>query len=174
MTINIFKAQRMLQLLGQDIQADGYWGPISEAALDAEIQKREPEDDGDFWKHIRYFTRAEFRCTCGKYCNGYPVEPTEALVRGCDALRERAGVPLFIIQKGGSGIRCPQHNRDVHGASNSYHLYGMAADLHPSGAMTPADLYALADAMLGKTGELGLYSWGIHYAPEGNYSRFKG
>ncbi len=29
-----------------------------------------------WWKDIRYFTRAEFRCPCGK-CGGFPVEPDE-------------------------------------------------------------------------------------------------
>ena len=33
-----------------------------------------------WWKDIRYFTRAEFRCPCGK-CGGFPVEPDELLLR---------------------------------------------------------------------------------------------
>ena len=36
-----------------------------------------------WWKDIRYFTRAEFRCPCGK-CGGFPVEPEETLVRLAD------------------------------------------------------------------------------------------
>lgn len=121
----------------------------------------------------KYFTRDEFRCTCGR-CGGFPVEPTKALVAGCDKLRESAGVPLNIVAAGGSGVRCAVHNREVGGASNSNHLYGKAADLHPTGSVTPKQLYDLANKQLAGTGELGLYSWGIHFAPEGRYSRFNG
>lgn len=121
----------------------------------------------------KYFKREEFRCTCGR-CGGFPVEPTKGLVAGCDQLRETAGVPLLIVDAGGSGVRCKTHNAEVNGAANSNHLYGKAADLHPTKGMTPRQLYNLADKQLGKTGELGIYSWGIHFAPEGNYSRFQG
>lgn len=120
----------------------------------------------------RYFQRSEFRCTCGK-CGGFPAEPTKALAAGCDRLRSAAGEALLIVDAGGSGVRCAEHNKAVGGAANSNHLYGKAADLHPT-RMTPKQLYDLADKQLGKTGELGLYNWGIHFAPEGKYSRFVG
>lgn len=123
----------------------------------------------------KYFKREEFRCTCGR-CGGFPVEPTKGLVAGCDKLREAAGVPLLIVDAGGSGIRCKEHNASpaVKGAANSNHLYGKAADLHPTKGVTPRQLYDLACKMYPNTGEIGIYSWGIHFAPEGNYSRFQG
>lgn len=42
-----------------------------------------------------------------------------------DPLRERWGVPIYVT----SGYRCPELNKLVGGAAQSYHLRGMAADI---------------------------------------------
>ena len=77
-----------------------------------------------FWKDIRYFTRAEFRCPCGK-CGGFPVEPDETLVRLADKVRDHFGAPVMVS----SGVRCQTHNDELPGsAKNSYHLRGKAVD----------------------------------------------
>ena len=77
-----------------------------------------------FWKDIRYFTRAEFRCPCGK-CGGFPVEPDENLVRLADKVREHFGAPSTVS----SGVRCQAHNDELPGsAKNSYHIRGKAVD----------------------------------------------
>lgn len=127
-----------------------------------------------FWKDIRYFTRSEFRCPCGR-CGGFPVEPDELLVRVVDEIRHRAGVPITIVDSGGSGIRCPEHNAEVGGVANSEHLYGRAADLHSQ--LPPAELYRIAEEvtaeMIPGRGGIGLYSWGIH-VDTGKYSRWNG
>ena len=47
------------------------------------------------------------------------------LVDLLDRIRERLGVPLYI----NSGYRCPEHNAEVGGASNSQHVLGTAADI---------------------------------------------
>ena len=124
-----------------------------------------------FWKDIRYFTRAEFRCPCGK-CGGFPVEPDEKMVRTVDAIRAKLGKPIGIVDSGGSGVRCPEHNAKVGGVATSYHLKGMAADLHCDTA-TPAEMKKAAEAVMGKTGGIGLYDWGIH-VDVGKYSRWNG
>ena len=124
-----------------------------------------------FWKDIRYFTRSEFRCPCGR-CGGFPVEPDEKMVRTVDAIRAKLGKPIGIVDSGGSGVRCPEHNAAVGGVSTSYHLKGMAADLHCANA-TPAEMKKAAEAVMGKTGGIGLYSWGIH-VDVGKYSRWNG
>jgi hypothetical protein len=122
----------------------------------------------DWWKDIRYFTRAEFRCPCGK-CGGFPVEPDEKLVRTVDAIRAKLGKPITI----NSGVRCQEHNDELPGsAKNSYHVRGMAADLHCNTA-TPVEMKAAAEAVMGKTGGIGLYQWGIH-VDVGKYSRWNG
>ena len=77
-----------------------------------------------WWKYIRYFTRSEFRCPCGK-CGGFPVEPDETLVRLADKVRDHFGSPVIVS----SGVRCQAHNDELPGsAKNSYHLRGKAAD----------------------------------------------
>ena len=78
----------------------------------------------DWWKDIRYFTRAEFRCPCGK-CGGFPVEPEKTLVRLADQVRDHFGAPVMVS----SGVRCQAHNDELPGsAKNSYHVKGKAMD----------------------------------------------
>ena len=164
---------------------DGIWGPESKKAADRFLKdfggadEVEPDkNNGSFWDEIEYFGREEFRCQCnGKYCDGFHVEPEETMVRICDEIRRRAGVPILIRDAGGSGLRCPQWNATIpDAAANSYHTKGMAADLHPRGK-TPAQLYAIAEEvmveMIPGRGGLGLYSWGIH-VDTGKYSRWNG
>ena len=192
--------QALLAYLGfYDGLLDGLWGEKSQratidfqraymeqAAVDgifgAETEKRilevvasgeKPIADkmsatADWWKDIRYFTRAEFRCPCGK-CGGFPVEPDEKMVLTVDAIRSKLGKPITI----NSGVRCQAHNDELPGsAKNSNHIKGMAADLHCNTA-TPAEMKAAAEAVMGKTGGIGLYQWGIH-VDVGKYSRWNG
>lgn len=80
---------------------------------------------GDFWKDIKHFDRKEFKCKCGNvYCNGYPAEPKEKLIRVADKVREHFGATATVS----SGLRCKQHNANVGGVSNSRHLSGKAMD----------------------------------------------
>ena len=84
----------------------------------------------DWWKDIRYFTRAEFKCKCGgKFCDGYPAEMQEAVVKIADAARAHFGRPAHVI----SGLRCPQWNLHEGGKGTSQHQYGEAIDLRIEG-----------------------------------------
>lgn len=131
------------------------------------------ETTGSFWDDSEFFDREEFRCQCkGKYCDGFPVEPEEELVRVCNEIRRRLGVPVSIVDSGGSGVRCTRHNAAVGGVGNSNHLYGKAADLHSD--KSPREMACIAEEVLGDTGELGIYSWGIHVAVNCKYSRYNG
>ncbi|HPZ44442.1 MAG TPA: D-Ala-D-Ala carboxypeptidase family metallohydrolase [Bacillota bacterium] len=73
------------------------------------------------------FAAKEFACRC---CGKVLVHPE--LVRKLQALRSAAGAPVVIT----SGYRCAGHNRECGGAANSYHLFGMAADIWVGGMST--------------------------------------
>lgn len=101
-------------------------------AVSYDLFKTEPVKDetGTFWDEIEYFDREEFKCKCGgKYCNGYPSEPDERMVRIADQLRKNLGVPITIV----SGLRCKTWNAIQGGVSNSQHMYGEAADIYARG-----------------------------------------
>lgn len=126
---------------------------------------------GTFWDEIEFFTREEFRCQCGgKYCNGFPAEPEETMVRSADEIRRRIGKPITV----NSGIRCQTHNANVGGVSNSQHLYGPAADLGCPSGISAAQMAATAEAVIGDTGGIGTYSWGIHIDSRAVKSRWNG
>lgn len=130
------------------IGVDGFGGPETDNALKHAVSlgflKREepvPEsgtsnngtsatNNGTFWYEIEFFDREEFRCQCGgKYCNGYPAEPDERMVRIADQLRKNLGVPITVV----SGLRCKTWNAIQGGVSNSQHMYGEAADIYAKG-----------------------------------------
>ena len=172
----------------QGIQVDGLGGPETDKALrhavaydlfqvanavDVCKNKDVPSKTGTFWDEIEFFTREEFRCQCGgKYCNGFPVEPQEKMVRTVDEIRRRLGVPVTIVESGGSGVRCEIHNRNVGGVENSDHKTGNAADLHSN--KSPEEMARVAEEVMGDTGQIGIYSWGIHVGINPVYSRFYG
>ena len=120
------------------IVVDGHGGPETDKALKHAVAYDMFKVDnvveetltGSFWDEIEYFTRDEFRCKCGgKYCNGFPAEPKEQLVRIADQLRKNLGVPITVV----SGLRCPTWNQIQGGVDNSQHMYGEAADIYASG-----------------------------------------
>ena len=160
------------------LTADGIFGVGTETRIREVIASGEqpslqpdniPETGGaDWWKDIRYFKRSEFRCPCG-HCGGFPVEPQKDMVRAVDEIRQRLDVPVSVVDAGGSGVRCPEHNAEVGGVSNSQHLYGLAADLHS--AASPTKMKAVAEEVLGHTGGIGLYGWGIHVDTRAGYAR---
>lgn len=83
------------------------------------------KDSGSFWDEITYFDRSEFACHCGgKYCNGFPAEPQEKLIRVADRARKALGGAATVS----SGVRCSRHNSSVGGVSHSRHLQGKAMD----------------------------------------------
>jgi uncharacterized protein YcbK (DUF882 family) len=68
------------------------------------------------------FKRSEFACNCG--CGADNINP--ALVDALQKVRDLYGKPMKV----NSGVRCAKHNRAVGGERNSYHMKGMAADIH--------------------------------------------
>ena len=125
----------------EGLKADGVFGDATlKAAIDAVANNRfkkttttttdKAEPSGDFWDEIKYFNKSEFACKCGRrYCNGYPAEPKEKLIRVADKIRENLGGAATVS----SGVRCSQHNSNVGGVSNSRHLSGKAMDFCVAG-----------------------------------------
>ena len=156
---------------------DGIFGAATEKRiLEVIATGEEPVDDkmsatADLWKDIRYFTRAEFKCKCGgKYCDGYPAEIDMNMVKIADQIREKIGKPITI----NSGLRCKTHNSNVGGVSNSQHLLGNAADLGCPSGCTPTQMASIAEEIMGDTGGIGIYSWGIHIDTRSTKSRWNG
>lgn len=165
------------------IKVDGFGGTETDKALKhsvcygmpakkvEEVAEESTEKTGTFWDEIEYFARDEFKCKCGgKYCNGYPAEPDERMVRIADAIRKRIGKPITV----NSGLRCKIHNANVGGVSNSQHLYGTAADLGCPIGCTPSQMASIAEEIMGETGGIGIYSWGIHIDTRSTKSRWNG
>jgi uncharacterized protein YcbK (DUF882 family) len=79
-------------------------------------------------KPINYFAPSEYACKhCGKvgpYAENY--NKTNAML---NKLRTDVKKPIHIL----SGYRCPAHNSEVGGVSNSYHTKDMAADIYVDG-----------------------------------------
>ncbi len=116
------------------LTVDGVVGSRTEEALKRAVAEGMPEQVEDFWKSIRYFRREEFKCKCGCYCSGYPQEMKELAVVLADRARGYFGRPGHIS----SGLRCPQHNANVGGVSNSQHMFGEAVDLRIEGVSSEA------------------------------------
>ena len=124
------------------IAVDGYGGTETDKALTHSVcygmpakkvekaEEKKDEESDTFWDEIVHFKRDEFKCKCGgTYCNGYPSEPDERMVRIADQLRKNLGVPITIV----SGLRCKTWNAIQGGVSNSQHMYGEAADIYAKG-----------------------------------------
>lgn len=125
----------------ESIPADGLGGPVTdgkllEAVAAGRMKQEAPEQKQtaecpDWWKEIRYFRRDEpgIFCPCGR-CGGYPVEPSETLMRLADRVRTLAGAPATVS----STVRCAAHNAELSGsAPNSRHLQGRAMDFSVRG-----------------------------------------
>ncbi len=77
----------------------------------------------------------EFECRDGSH----QVVLHSELLRRLQDLRSNLGRPVYII----SGYRNPEHNAQVGGSPQSYHLQGRAADIHVPG-VSPRELAAAA------------------------------
>lgn len=118
----------------EGLEQDGSPGPLTQAALLEAVacgRCRQAQASGaqtvpEWWADIRYFKRTDsgIACPCGR-CGGFPVEPTERLMRLADRVREAADAPMCPS----STVRCQAHNDELSGSvPNSRHLSGKAMD----------------------------------------------
>lgn len=152
---------------------DGIFGDATEKAARTAVASGVTKETvtKNEWDDIEFFSKKEFRCKCGgRYCDGYPAEIDLTMVRYADEIRRRIGKPLGV----NSGLRCRQHNANENGTSNSQHLYGTAVDLGCPSGVTPAKMAEIAEEVMGGTGGIGIYSWGIHIDSRKTKARWKG
>ena len=153
---------------GTCLTADGIFGKLTEQVLrqvigsgekPAKPEEKPQGDIPDWWKKYPDVSRESWRCQCGgRFCSGFPVEPSEGTVALLQKFHDHFGVPI----RRHSGIRCSGYNASIPGASpHSKHRLGMAYDFHMDG-VSPRELYDFGEELLGNSGGLGLYSWGIH------------
>jgi|GEM_PF-558562 len=110
-----------------------------------------------------HFKASEFACSC---CGVYKV--AVRTLEGLENVRVRAGVPLEITTANGSGYRCLKHNAEIcrknpNASPHSVHMLGYAVDVHPTGNLTVARLFAIMDAEpVFHRGGLGRYPTFVH------------
>lgn len=156
--MTVLQKQCLLRYLGYDTGGvDGIEGPRTraaakafraaegigdgddlEAALKAAVAREKPEQDS-FWAGIRWFSRGEFACKCGR-CGGFPAEPDRVLVTLAEDMRMDFGLPMIVS----SGLRCPAHNKAVGGAAGSRHMVGKAVDFSVPGKTAAQILAAVS------------------------------
>lgn len=117
-------------------------------------------------KLSEHFDSSEFacKCGCGGMDNGAGVDPR--LVQVLEKMRQACGKPLELS----CAYRCPAHNAEVGGVSNSQHIYGTAADVQLPAGMTVDELANIAE-QCGADG-IGKYSWGVHVDTRGYAARW--
>lgn len=92
--------------------------------------------------YSEHFTRAELRCGCGCSTPTGVDRNLERLALRLEDLRAKVGHALHI----NCAYRCVRRNKTVGGASASFHLVGLAADIDAGGTRRGVD--ALADAAM--------------------------
>ena len=107
----------------------------------AKIEEESTDKDDGWWGDIRYFSKKEFDCKCGQYCDGYPAQMRRGVVELADRAREELNGVGFVS----SGLRCSQHNANVGGVSDSRHLSGKAIDLRIEGKSARQTLARVSD-----------------------------
>ena len=107
----------------------------------AKIEEESTDEDDGWWGDIRYFSKKEFACKCGQYCDGYPAQMQRGVVEVADRAREELNGVGFVS----SGLRCSQHNANVGGVSDSRHLSGKAIDLRIEGKSARQTLARVLD-----------------------------
>ena len=123
----------------------------------ADIKKFKRGEDARLSKN---FHLREYECKCGK-CPETLVDMDH--IEKLQALREQLGSSIRI----NSAYRCPDHNKNIGGASKSQHMEGTATDIVVSG-MNPDEV---ADACE-KFDGLGRYDIFTHIDSRGSKARW--
>ncbi len=110
-----------------------------------------------------HFRQGEFACSC---CEETGVVPH--LLAVLELVRIKFNKPVFI----NSGYRCPQHNLEVGGVTNSQHVQYTAADIEVAD-ISPAEVHAFLNVVFPNSYGLGLYDTFVHVdVREGSRARW--
>lgn len=112
------------------------------------------------------FTRAEFKCNCGR-CD-YDTIDCE-LIDVVQDVRTHFDRPVTIT----SGNRCPAYNKSVGGSTGSYHIRGRAADIVIAG-ISSAEVFAYLDSKYPNKYGLGKYDAFTHVDTRTGKGRWNG
>lgn len=108
------------------------------------------------------FSLDEFASADGTAPSGEVLKNLTELAKNLEVLRKHIGQPIRVT----SGFRSREHNRKIGGATNSFHVLGMAADIQVS-KMTPEQVAKAIELLIKegkmKQGGLGIYRTWIHY-----------
>jgi len=108
------------------------------------------------------FNKSEFECKCGCEMPDDVFLQIQKLANQLQYIRDFIELSINIT----NAYRCPSHNKEVGGVSNSQHILGKAADLQVNDS-NPEAIYKVID-MLAEYGHvlqggLGLYDTFVHY-----------
>lgn len=106
-------------------------------------------------KVSEHFNVHEFKCKAKT--NNNIVFIDDELIQLLEDIRKHFAKPVHI----NSAYRTPEWNKQVSGTSNSYHMYGMAADIWVSGVATNV-VARYASELLDDHGGVILYSNFVH------------
>jgi uncharacterized protein YcbK (DUF882 family) len=118
------------------------------------------------------FNLDEFASADGTAPNGEVLKNLTELAKNLEVLRKHLGQPIRIT----SGFRSKEHNVKIGGALNSYHVFGMAADIQIA-KVKPEDVAKAIELLIKdgkmKEGGLGIYRTWVHYDFRGYKARWK-
>lgn len=121
-------------------------------------------------KITEHFTREEFDCHDH---TPYPSEWIPVLKNLCaqlEVIRSVWNLPIKVI----SGYRTLEYNTKISGASDSYHMKGMASDIQIAGIPAKDVHKAIKDLFIAgkiRIGGLGLYKDFVHVDTRENHSK---
>ena len=108
------------------------------------------------------FNKSEFECNCGCEMPNEVFLQIQKLASQLQCIRDFIRFPIKIT----SAYRCPSHNKEVGGGSNSQHVLGKASDIQVSDS-SPEAIYQVIDTLAEYghvlQGGLGLYNTFTHY-----------